>query len=256
MRVAITREVSPSIVNCELTHLERQPIDVDLAIAQHAAYEAALAELGCTVRRLDVEPDLPDSVFVEDMALVLDEVALILRSGAPSRRPEAASVAAALGEYRELRSLTEPATLDGGDVLRLGRELYIGVSSRSTTEGIRQVESYVKPFGYRVHPVGITGCLHLKSAVTQVGEDLLLVNPDWVDGRLFTGMECIQVAPGEPNAANALILSEGVIYPVGHRATARKLEQHGVRLRAVDVSEVMKAEGAVTCCSLIFHAEE
>lgn len=164
-------------------------------------------------------------------------------------------MAAALGEYRELRRLSEPATLDGGDVLRLGRDLYIGISSRSTPEGIRQVESYVKPFGYRVHPVEMRGCLHLKSAVTQVGEGLLLVNPEWVDGRLFTGMECIQVAPDEPNAANALMLSEGVIYPIAHRATARQLEQHGVRLRAVDVSEVMKAEGAVTCCSLIFHAD-
>ncbi len=254
MLVAITRAVSPSIVSCELTHLARQPIDVDLAVEQHAAYEAALTELGCTLRQLEVEPDLPDSVFVEDMALVLDEVAVVLRSGAPSRRLEAASVAQALEEYRELRALQAPATLDGGDVLRIDRDLYIGVSGRSTQDGIRQVESFVAPYGYRVHPVEMSGCLHLKSAVTQVGERLLLVNPDWVDGRCFEGMERIEVAPDEPHAANALMLSEAVIYPAAHRETSRRLEQHGVRLKPVDVSELMKAEGAVTCCSLIFRA--
>ena len=254
MLVAITRAVSPSIVSCELTHLARQPIDVDLAVEQHAAYEAALTELGCTLRQLEVEPDLPDSVFVEDMALVLDELAVVLRSGAPSRRLEAASVAQALEEYRELRTIQAPATLDGGDVLRVDRDLYIGVSGRSTLDGIRQVESIVAPFGYRVHPVEMTGCLHLKSAVTQVGDRLLLVNPDWVDGRFFEGMERIEVASDEPHAANALMLPEAVIYPAAHRETSRRLEQHGVRLKPVDVSELMKAEGAVTCCSLIFRA--
>lgn len=253
MLIAITRAVSPSMINCQLTHLERQPIDIDLAFEQHAAYEAALTELGCTVRQLEVEPELPDSVFVEDMALVLDEVAVILRSGAPSRRAEAASVAAALGGYRELRTLRAPATLDGGDVLRIGRDLYVGLSSRSTPDGIRQLQSFVEPFGYQVHPVELTGCLHLKSAVTQVGEHMLLVNPDWVDGRVFRGMQRVEVAPAEPHAANALMLSDAVIYPAAHRATGRKLEGIGVRLKPVDVSELMKAEGAVTCCSLIFR---
>jgi dimethylargininase len=253
MQVAITRAVSPSIIHCELTHLERQPINIDLAAEQHAAYEAALNDLGCSVRRLDVQPDLPDSVFVEDMAVVLDEVALILRSGAPSRRPEAVSVAEALGEYRELRTMQAPGTLDGGDVLRIDRDLYIGVSGRSTLDGIHQIESFVMPFGYRVHPVEMTGCLHLKSAVTQVGERMLLVNPDWVDGELFEGMQRIDVASDEPYAANALMLADAVIYPAAHRATSRRLEQMGVPLRLVDVTELMKAEGAVTCCSLIFR---
>jgi dimethylargininase len=253
MQVAITRAVSPSIIHCELTHLERQPINIDLATEQHAAYEAALTDLGCSVRRLEVQPDLPDSVFVEDMALVLDEVALILRSGAPSRRPEAGSVAEALGEYRALRTIQAPGTLDGGDVLRIDRDLYIGVSGRSTLDGIRQVESFVMPFGYRVHAVEMTGCLHLKSAVTQVGGRMLLVNPAWVDGSLFQGMERIDVAPDEPYAANALMLTDAVIYPAAHPATSRRLEQKGVPLRLVDVTELMKAEGAVTCCSLIFR---
>jgi len=254
MQIAITRAVSPSIVRCELTHLARQPIDVELAEAQHAEYETALAELGCAVRQLPVQPHLPDSVFVEDMALVFDEVAVILRSGASSRRPEAASVAEALAAYRELRTMQAPATMDGGDVLRIDRDVYIGVSGRSTLDGIRQVESLLAPFGYRVHPVEMTGCLHLKSAVTQVGERLLLVNPAWVDGGVFKGMEWIEVAPEEPHAANALLLGAAVIYPAAHRVTRQRLEQRGVHLRLVDVSELMKAEGAVTCCSLVFRA--
>ena len=254
MQIAITRAISPSIVRCELTHLARQPIDVELAEAQHAEYETALAELGCAVRQLPVQPNLPDSVFVEDMALVFDEVAVILRSGAASRRPEAASVAEALAAYRELRTMQAPATMDGGDVLRIDRDVYIGVSGRSTLDGIRQVESLLAPFGYQVHPVEMTGCLHLKSAVTQVGERLLLLNPAWVDGSIFKGMERIDVAPEEPHAANALLLDAAVIYPTAHRATRRRLEHRRVHLRLVEVSELMKAEGAVTCCSLVFRA--
>jgi dimethylargininase len=253
MQIAITRAVSPSIVKCELTHLARQPIDVKLAEAQHAEYETALAELGCAVRQLPVQPDLPDSVFVEDMALVFDEVAVILRPGAASRRPEAASVAEALAAYRELRTMQPPATMDGGDVLRIDRDVYIGISGRSTLDGVRQVESLLAPFGYRVHPVEMTGCLHLKSAVTQVGERLLLVNPAWVDGSIFKEMEWIGVAPEEPHAANALLLGAAVIYPAAHRVTRQRLERRGVHLRLVDVSELMKAEGAVTCCSLVFR---
>ncbi|MCJ7512895.1 MAG: hypothetical protein MUO23_07990, partial [Anaerolineales bacterium] len=212
-----------------------------------------LSALGCDVQRLEVQPDLPDSVFVEDIAVVLDEVALILRSGAPSRRAEAASVAEALGEYRELLHMQPPAMLDGGDVLRIDRQLYVGVSSRSNPDGIRQVESFVRPFGYQVFPVEVTGCLHLKSAVTQVGERSLLVNPDWLDRRIFKGMELIEVAPAEPYAANALLLADAIIYPASHHQTRERMEQRAIKVRTVDVSEIMKAEGAVTCCSLVFR---
>jgi dimethylargininase len=253
MLIAITREVSPSIVNCELTHLKREPIDVELAKRQHVAYEACLADLGCEVRRLDVEPDLPDSVFVEDTAIVLNEIALILRSGAASRRPEAALLAQALVRHRELRFMQAPGTLDGGDVLCLGRRLYIGTSSRSNTAGIDQVKSIVAPLGYRVVAVEVRGCLHLKSAVTQVGERLLLANRDWLDTEAFEGMDTVEVAAAEPSAANALLLGETVIHPKAHPQTRERLEQRGVRVRPVDVSEFAKAEGGVTCCSLIFR---
>ncbi|MEO8461275.1 MAG: dimethylargininase, partial [Dokdonella sp.] len=131
MLVAITREVSPAMATCELTHLSRIPIDIALARKQHRAYCEALSALGCRVVSLPVEPDLPDSVFVEDVALVFDEVAVMTRPGAESRRTEGTAVANALSEYRNLLTTDAPATLDGGDVLRIGREIFVGVSARS-----------------------------------------------------------------------------------------------------------------------------
>lgn len=251
MLIAITRDVSPGIERCELTHLERQPIDVDVARAQHRQYESCLAELGCRVHRLPAEPDLPDSVFVEDTAIVLDELAVITRPGAEPRRAETASAARALEAYRELRAIEPPGTLDGGDVLRVGRVLYVGLSSRSSPTGIEQLRTVLEPFGYKVQPVEITGCLHLKSAVTQVGENTLLVNRDWVDVSAFGGLELVDVAPSEPMGANALLIGRTVVYPLAYERTWERLEGRGIAVRAVDASELAKAEGGVTCCSLI-----
>jgi dimethylargininase len=256
MHIAITRDVSPGIEHCELTHLERQPIDVDVARAQHWQYESCLAELGCEVHRLPAEPDLPDSVFVEDTAIVLDELAIITRPGAESRRAETASVARALEAYRELHAIEPPGTLDGGDVLRVGRVLYVGLSSRSSREGIKQLRALVEPSGYTVQPVEITGCLHLKSAVTQVGENTLLVNRDWVDVGAFGGLELVDVAPSEQMGANALLIGQMVIYPSAYERTRERLEGLGIATRTVDASELAKAEGGVTCCSLIFLLDE
>src|SRR5688572_29484443 len=168
MRIALTREVPPSIVHCELTHLARTPIDLARAREEHAAYEAALATLGCEVRRIAPAPELPDSVFVEDAALVLDEVAVLMRPGAASRRDEVGSVAGALAPYRPLLRIDAPGTLDGGDVLRSGRRVYVGQTPRSNAEGCRQLQALLAPYGYDVRAVAVQGCLHLKTAVTEV----------------------------------------------------------------------------------------
>ena len=254
MLIAITRGVSPTMAQCELTHLPRQPIDLDQAIAQHHAYEECLAALGCEVQRLPAEADLPDSVFVEDTALVLDEVAVITRPGAISRRPETEAVTAALISYRPLRYLEAPGTLDGGDVLRLGRRLFVGQSSRSNEAGIAQLGQLVAPFGYTVHGVTIQDCLHLKTAVTQVAPDTLLVNRAWVDPAVFGPWRLIDVALAEPFAANALLVNDTVVYPTTYTLTRRRLQEAGLPVTGVDVSELLKAEGAVTCCSLLFEA--
>ncbi len=253
MLIAITREVSRSVVNCELTHLARAPIDVKRARAQHSQYEAALKRLGLAVLSLPEEPDLADSVFVEDTALVLDECAVILRPGAESRRPETESIVKILAPYRKLFHIEAPAHVDGGDILRVGKQIYVGLSTRSDTNAIEQLQDFLQPYGYEVHAATVTGCLHLKSAVTQVAEDTLLINPKWVDKNNFDGMNFIEIDPSEPYAANAVLIGETIIYPTSFPKTQKKLEEAGIRTVTVDADELAKAEGAMTCCSLIFN---
>jgi len=253
MFIAITRQISPRFNECELTHLDRQPIDLDLAYTQHRQYEATLRELGCEVISLSAEAELPDSVFVEDVALVFEEVAIITRPGADSRKPEAESIAHALKPYRRLCMIEAPGTLDGGDVLCVGKTVYIGLSSRSNRSAVEQMQKFLAPYGYTVQGVEVTGCLHLKSAVTQVSEDTLLINPAWVNRSIFGAMKFIVVDESEPSAANAIWIDDTVLYPSSFPKTQRRLAKAGLRLRIVDATEVAKAEGAVTCCSLIFQ---
>jgi dimethylargininase len=253
MLIAITRGVSPTIGECELTYLERKAIDVQLARAQHRQYEECLAALGCEVHRLLAELDLPDSVFVEDIAIVVDELALITRPGADSRKPETISVARALEPYRKLYYVEAPGTVDGGDVLRVGKTIFVGLSSRSNPSAIEQMQGILQLYGYAVEGVRVNGGLHLKSAVTQVAQDTLLINPDWVDAHAFREWNLIEVDTSEPCAGNALLVGETVVYPTGFPRTRQRLEAHGIPVMTVDLSELAKAEGAVTCCSLIFH---
>lgn len=254
--MAITREVSAGIGACELVHLARRPIDVEAARVQHRAYEAALRDLGCTVHTLAADATLPDSVFVEDAALVLDEIAVITRPGAESRRAETESLARALTPYRTLLDIEAPGTLDGGDVLLFGRTIYVGRTSRSNDAGIAQLAKLLGPHAYRVLPVEVKHCLHLKTAVTQVAENTLLINPQMVDRATFGSVEFVEVDPAEPHAGNALLLEQTVVYPAAHEKTRQRLEERGIQVAAVDVSEMLKAEGGVTCCSLVFEAEQ
>ena len=247
MRLAITRPVSPAIGDCELTFVERQPIDAVRAAAQHDQYEHALARHGCTVVRIAAAPELPDAVFVEDAAIVLDEIAVITRPGAESRQAETASVAAMLQNYRPLVHIQAPATIDGGDVLRLDRTLYVGRSQRTNEAALEQLQRLAPD--YKVVAVYFRGCLHLKSAVTQIEKRTLLFNPDWIEA--FKGFEMIAVDPTEPFAANALYLDGVIVLSDSHTRTRHRLEQRGYRVVPVDVSELEKAEAGVTCCSLM-----
>ena len=253
MLIAITHGISPRIHECELTHLEREPIDLERARAQHRQYEECLTELGCKVLCLPAEPDLPDSVFVEDTALVLDELAIIMRPGAASRRPETASIAKALTPYRKLSYLEEPATIDGGDVLRLGRAIFVGLSYRSNAAGVEQLQEIVRPHGYRAEGIRVAGCLHLKSAVTQVAADTLLINRTYVAAELLPKMRLIDVDPSEPSGGNALWIRDSLVYPAAFPITLQKLRDAGLMVHVVDASELAKAEAGVTCCSLIFE---
>jgi dimethylargininase len=254
MLIAYTREVSPALADCELTHLEREPLDVDRARAEHEVYEAVLERLGARVQRLSPTPQLPDGVFVEDAAVVLEDVAVITRPGAPSRRPETATVAAVLVAHRPLIHIRAPETLDGGDVLVAGRRIYIGLSTRTTRGAIEQLADQLAPYGYEVIPLAFTGCLHLKSAVTRVADDLVLLNPAWVDAGMFTDHRALTVDPAEPHAANALALGGAVIHPLQHARTRARIEAAGLAVVTVPQVELAKAEAGVTCCSLLVEA--
>jgi dimethylargininase len=253
MLAALTRAVSPSIARCELTHLSRTPINLELARRQHAQYTQALAALGCRLVEVPPAPELPDAVFVEDTAVALDELAVITRPGAASRRPETAGVAVALEQFRRLAHITSPGTLDGGDVLRAGKNLFVGVSGRSNREGIRQLRELTAPHGYTVQAVEVQGCLHLKSAISQVAPRTLLYNPRWVEKSAFAPLECLEIDPAEPYAANALLVGEGVIYPASFPRTLQILAGRSIPVTTVNVSELQKAEGAVTCCSILLE---
>ncbi len=274
---ALTRAVSPALADCELSFQQRQPIDVDLARRQHTSYCAALSRLGLEVTTLPAIETAPDCVFVEDPALVLDGVAVMTRMGAVSRRAESESLAEAIAPHREILRITEPATLEGGDVMRIdtnmdtkmdtnidagGRKtLYVGLSKRTNYLGIQQLARLLEPYGYWVTPVEVRGCLHLKSACCYLGEvgsgegdakPTMLANRDWIDTDGLCGLEILDVDPTEPHAANVLRIGDTILMPSSYPRTRARLEAAGLNVQTVDTSELIKAEAGVTCMSLIF----
>ncbi len=255
MLTAITRAVSPAIVHCELSFIDRKPIDLAVAQKQHHAYENLLGKLGARVISLPAEPALPDSMFVEDPAIVLDELAVILPLGTETRRREAQSLAHALARFRKLEYVSIPGTLEGGDVLRIGRKLFVGLTKRSNAEGIGQLAAILAPYDYEVIAVPVSGCLHLKSAVTHLGGNTLLANRTWFDAAPLAGHEWIDVDPAEPHAANALALGGTIIFPASFPRTRARIEARGFSVASIDISELQKAESGLTCSSLLFAAK-
>jgi dimethylargininase len=254
MLTAITRAVSPAIVNCKLSFIDRKPIDLAVARQQHHAYEKLLGKLGARVISLPAEPDLPDSLFVEDPAIVLDELAVILPLGTKTRRREASSLAQSLAKFRTLQYVSLPGTLEGGDVLRIGRKLFVGLTQRSNSEGLRQLAAILAPHNYEVISVPVTGCLHLKSAVTHLGRNTLLANRAWFDATPLAGHEWIDVDSAESHAANALALGDTIIFPASFPRTRERIEARGFHVTSIDISELQKAESGLTCSSLLFES--
>jgi dimethylargininase len=253
MPLAITRGVSSAIARCELSHIDRIPIDVGRARAQHAAYERALESLGFQLIRIEASDDHPDCVFVEDTAIVVPELAIMARPGAASRRGETAAVAAVLERYRPLAFIEAPGTIDGGDVLRVGHSVFVGRSSRTNDTAVAQLGTLLVPHGYEIILVAIAGALHLKSAVTQVAEGTLLINRAWVDAGPFARFTLIDVEATEPFAANALLAGATAIYANAFPRTKARLESRGIRVLGVDASELAKAEGGVTCGAILLE---
>jgi dimethylargininase len=253
MRIALTRAVSRSIADCEVTFVERAPIDVALAEAQHAACIELLRRHNLVVLRLPAQHALPDAVFVEDPVVVVDEVAVALRAGATSRRPEVDSIVPVLERFREVRPIEEPGTIDGGDVLAIGHTLFAGRSQRTNDDGISQLASIVRPHGYDVIAVDMHDCLHLKSGCTFLGRHLL-INPDWIDASPFGALPLVRVASDEPDAGDVLRLDPAILMAEGFPATAAAVRACGYAVETLDISEFRKAEAGVTCLSVIFEA--
>jgi dimethylargininase len=218
---------------------------------QHAEYERALVQAGYSLVQLPELPDAPDSVFVEDVAIVLGEVAILTRPGAESRREEVSAMAETLRRFRPVSHITEPGTLDGGDVLVLDRQIFVGLSTRTNGAGVSQLRALCEPHNYSVSGLRVSGALHLKTAVTRVAPGTLLINPRWIDPAAFGDFEVIEVDPQEPFAANAVLTPAGVIHSTEFPHTQARLVAAGVRVNGVDASELAKAEGGVTCCSLL-----
>jgi dimethylargininase len=249
--VAITRPISNSISACELTHLARSPIDIKNAQKQHKAYEQVLENSGFSIVQLPAVHDLPDAVFVEDVAVVLPEIAIITRPGAASRRPELTTVKPVLSEYRKLATITAPGTMDGGDVLVAGKTIFVGLSQRTNDQGLSQFSGIVTPLGYKVIGIPLTECLHLKTAATCLTADHLLLNPKWVGANTFDGYVVTEIHPDEPFAANVISIDDRVICSASCPKTAQIIRDSGFEVVLVDQSELAKAEAGLTCCSIL-----
>lgn len=249
MIAAITRLPSPALPHCELTHIARVPVDLGRAHVQHAAYRAALTAAGARVALLPALGDYPDSCFVEDVAVLLPELAIATRPGAVSRQGEVAEIAPHLPGDRPRVTIAAPGTLDGGDVMVVGRDIFIGLTARSNAAAVAQVAGAVAEFGYRVTGVPLAGALHLKTAVSALADDLVLVNADWLDPAIF-GRRHIAAAPGEPFAGNSLTVGTTVFHAAG-AATAARVAAAGFAVVRLDIGEFAKAEAGLTCLSLI-----
>lgn len=247
--IAVTRDVSASIQNAELTHLDRTPIDFERAREEHRLYRAALRAIGCTVIELPADDAHPDCVFVEDTAVVLPHVAIMTRPGAESRRGELPAIERELRRHRDVVTMTAPATLDGGDVLVAGETIYVGLSSRTNAAGVQQLRALS---GMNVVAVPVGGALHLKTAVTRVSSDALLIDRTCVDASHFAGWKLIDTDTTEAFAANALLIGDRLLYPSAFPRTRARLEDAGIDVVPVEAGEIAKAEGGVTCCSIVF----
>jgi dimethylargininase len=234
------------------TFIDVHPIDVDLAAVQHEEYRRVLERAGAQVVLLETNLDHADAVFVEDTAVVLDEVAILTSMGAPSRRDEPRGIEPELRRYRdEIVRMELPATLEGGDVLRVGRTLLVGATARTNAAGVDALRRIAGRFGYDVRAVAVDGCLHLKTACTALPDGTLLVSPRWLDARDLAGFPILHVAEGEPDAANVVLVGERVLMGAAHPRTVDLVRARGFEVDAVDLSELAKAEGCATCLSIL-----
>lgn len=251
--MALTRAVSPALGNCELTFREREPIDADEAVKQHEAYCDLLRRCGVTVITLPASASHPDCCFVEDAAIVVDELAIIAGMGVASRCGELPVIVTALAEYRELVHIGPRAKLEGGDVIRIGKNIFVGLSMRSDTAGVAELRRILQPFGYQITPVRTRGSLHLTTACGIVNDETLLVNPHWIDIEPLKHFNLLHTPDDEPWSANTVRIGDTVCLEQGAPRTLELVSKVHSQIETLAISEFRKAEGSLSCLSLLFE---
>lgn len=250
--VALVRSPGPRLAEGIVTHLARTPIDVNVARRQHDAYVAALTSHGWATRVVAPADSSPDSVFVEDTVVVCEDLAIITRPGAPTRRPETEGVEEVVRDLGlSVHRIEAPGTLDGGDVLQVGRTVYVGRSTRTTDEGIRQLERILSRLGRTVIIVAVDKVLHLKSAITALPDGTFLTWGELIDTSPFPAVRAV---PEEPGAHVVPLGGNDVLIAASATRTARLLAQLGYTPVAVDIDEFERLEGCVTCLSVLVPA--
>lgn len=252
--IALTHLPSPKMDAAIRTFAEHAPIDVEKVRAQHVVYRETLAKAGAEVVVLDVNLEHPDCVFIEDTAIVLDEIAILTPMGAPSRAKEPAGIEGALRKYRDVVRIEAPATIEGGDVIVVGKQILVGRTDRTNARGIEELARITKPHGYDVRGVPVHGCLHLKTACTALPDGALVANTAWLDVDALTTFDIVPVADGEPHAANVVVVGARGITGIGNPRTAEAIRGHCLGLDIIDLTELAKADGCGTCLSLLFTA--
>ncbi len=249
--LALVHVPSPALDAGQRTYVNRASVDADAAARQHRNYVQSLSAAGAKVVSLDVNADEPDGVFIEDVAIILGEVAVLTTMGTTARQAEPARVRSTLEQHRQVQAIEQPARIEGGDVLRVGRQLIVGLSKRTDDAGLEALSDIAKPLGYSITPVPVKECLHLKTACTALPDGRLLVNPNWIDTDAISAFQHVWIPPEEPWGANTLPLGNTVVLPTAHVETAELIQNLGFPVQQVDISEFAKVEGGVTCLSLI-----
>jgi dimethylargininase len=249
---AITRGVSRKIAACELTYRSREEVNYEKAATQLERYCELLREWGLDLMPLAASDSYPDCCFVQDTAVVLDEVCIIASMGAPARRGEVSEIEKLITPFRTIRRIFSPATLDGGDVVQFGKRLFVGLSSRTNARGIAALGRIVEAFGYTVVPVTVKGGLHLTTGCGIVNDETVLLNPRWLDASAFKGLRQLHVSEKEPWAANTIRVDDAVCLEEGAPRTLDLVQPHVGSIDTLDISEFRKAEGSLSCLSLIF----
>jgi dimethylargininase len=249
---ALVRPPGDSFARAISARVPRPVIDVALARRQHAAYCAALRRTGVELIELPPDEAHPDACFVQDMAVIYRDLAVVARPGAESRRGEEEAVRQALTGHKRLAEIRAPATLEGGDVLVLGTRLFVGLSARTNHGGFAQLRDLLELEGATVKALEVPEGLHLLSGCTYLGLGMLLVSETYADLPAFAALQKVRVPPEEAPAANALGLGHHVVLPAGYPRTAGRIRGRGFEVLTVDLSEFAKADGGATCLSLIF----